>query len=83
MDTQFLCGSVDAWQRRKIKLLESNSVTYADVVWRVEDTLLPDCRQVYTESEFFRLLFESPLGERVEYKDGAVVYELDEKKYIT
>lgn len=82
METQFLCGSVDAWQRRKIQVLESNSVSYADVVWRVEDTLILDCRQVYTESEFFRLLFESPLSERVKHKNGAVVYDLDEKKYI-
>jgi len=82
METQFLCGSVDAWQRRKIHMLESNSVSYADVVWRVEDTMLPDCRQVYTESEFFRLLFESPLSEGVEHQGNAAVFVLDEKKYI-
>lgn len=82
METQFLCGSVDAWQRRRIELLENNSIAYADVVWKVEDSLLPDCRQMYAESEFFRLLFESSLSKGTVSEDGVTVFPLDEKIYI-
>lgn len=82
METQFLCGSVDDWQRRRIELLETNSVKYADVVWKVEGTFLPDCRQMYGESEFFGMLFETSLTKGVELHDGVVVFSLEEKLYV-
>lgn len=76
MEIQFLCGSVDAWQRRRIQVLENNSIRFADVVWKVEDTLLPDCQEMYAESEFLKLLFDSSL------RKGVAVFALDEKLYI-
>lgn len=82
METQFLCGSVDAWQRRRIELLENNGISYGDVVWKIEDSLLPDCRQMYAESEFFTLMFESSLRKGTVSDNGVTVFPLDEKIYI-
>lgn len=82
METQFLCGNVDAWQRRRIEMLETNLVQYPDIMWKIEDKLLPDCRQAYVESEFFRLLFESPLARGVETDGEVAVFPLDEKLYV-
>ena len=82
MDTQFLCGSVDDWQRRRIRMLESNTTRFPDVVWKIEGGMLPDCRHMYAEYAFFSMLFESPMTKGVERKDNMVVFPLDEKLYI-
>lgn len=83
MDTQlFLCDSVDDWQRRRIHMLETNSIRFPDVVWKVEGSVQPDCRQVYAEYGFFSTLFASPMNKGVELHEGAVVYSLEEKHYI-
>lgn len=79
METQFLCGNVDSWQRRRIETLENNRVKYPDIVWEIEGTRLPDCRQMYVQSEFLGLLFESPLDKGVEKDGGPLVFPLDEK----
>ncbi|CAN0368961.1 unnamed protein product, partial [Ectocarpus sp. 6 AP-2014] len=82
METQFLCGGVDDWQRNRIRMLEDNTVRFPDVVWKVEGGLFPDCRQMYADYGFFQLLFDSPLTSSLDLHNDTVVYPLDEKAYI-
>lgn len=77
-----LCGSVNSWQREKKASLESNSLKFPDIVWKIEDSVLFDTRQVYTCSPFLCSLFESSMTrDRCQY-EGKPMYSLDEKKFI-
>lgn len=81
-EVSYLCGSVDEWQRRRIKDLEDNTVSYKDMAWKIEDTILPDCRQLYANSDFMNIMFKSPMRGNVSEADGLPVYPLDEKHNI-
>lgn len=81
-EVSYLCGSVDEWQRRRIKDLEDNTVSYADMAWKIEDTILPDCKQLYANSEFMNILFKSPMCGKVSDFNGLKVYPLEEKHSI-
>ena len=81
-EVSYLCGSVDEWQRRRIKDLEDNTVSYADMAWKIEDVILPDCKQLYANSEFMNILFKSPMCGKMSDFNGLKVYPLDEKHSI-
>ena len=81
-EVSYLCGSVDEWQRRRIKDLEDNTVSYADMAWKIEDTILPDCKQLYANSDFMNTLFRSPMCGKLSEVDGLKVYPIGEKHNI-
>lgn len=83
MEVRYLCDAVDEWQRKRIRNLEENDVSYPDMAWKVEDTILPDCKSFYSSSTFMTTLFETPMtsGPREEFR-GLTVYPLDEKHHV-
>ena len=83
MEVGYLCDAVDEWQRKRIRSLTENSVSYPDMAWKVENTLLPDCRQVYSRSTFMTTLFQSPMTSGQEKtNDDLTVYSLEEKHHV-
>ncbi|CAM9902459.1 unnamed protein product [Pylaiella littoralis] len=83
MEVGYLCDAVDEWQRKRIRTLEENSVSYPDMAWKIEDTILPDCRQVYSSSTFMNSLFQTPLTSgQTKNTDGNPVYPLEEKHHV-
>lgn len=83
MEVGYLCDAVDEWQRKRIRSLEENSVSYPDMAWKVEDTILPDCRQVYSRSTFMNTLFQTPMTSGQEKSsENLTVYSLEEKHHV-
>ncbi len=83
MTTQFLCGSVDEWQRAKIHNIENNTIKYHDIIWNIDGNHIFDTRQVYAESEFMRALFDSPLRKGICVDDeNTPIYTIEEKDYV-
>lgn len=82
MEVRYLCGSVDEWQRRRIKDLEENTISYADMAWKIEDRILPDCKQMYANSHFMTTLFSTNMTRGFENENGLTVYPLEEKLNI-
>ena len=83
MEVRHLCDAVDEWQRKRIQTLEENSVSYPDMAWKVEEEVLPDCKQVYSSSSFMTTLFETPMTSgSFQQADGLTVYPLDEKRHV-
>lgn len=83
MEVRYLCDAVDEWQRKRIRQLEENCVSYPDMAWKVEGNILTDCKQVYSSSTFMRTLFDTHMtsGPRQQV-DGLTVYPLDEKHHV-
>ena len=83
MEVRYLCDAVDEWQSKRISNLEQNSIKYPDMAWKVEGTILPDCKQMYSTSTFMSTLFETSMvnGQR-QVHDGLTVYPLDEKHHV-
>lgn len=83
MEVRHLCDAVDEWQRKRIQALEENSISYPDMAWKVEEEVLPDCKQVYSSSSFMTTLFETPMTSgSFQQADGLTVYPLDEKRHV-
>lgn len=87
MEVRYLCDAVDEWQRKRIMMLEDNSVSYPDMAWRVEGNILADCKQVYSSSTFMTTLFQTSMtsGPRQQVEFGSEklpLYPLDEKHHV-
>lgn len=82
MEVRYLCGGVDEWQRRRIQHLEENTVAYADMAWKVDGEILPDCKQMYAASSFMTTLFDTSMSRGFTEENGLKVFPLDEKKHI-
>lgn len=87
MEVGYLCDAVNEWQRKRIKNLEENQGSFPDMAWKVEDKILPDCKQVYSNSTFITTLFETSMtsGSRKTLDlDGRQInlYPLEEKHHV-
>lgn len=96
MEVGYLCDAVNEWQRKRIQMLQDNNVPYADMAWKVEGVVLPDCKQVYTCSSFMTTLFQTTMtsgggretvdlvGIGEPFKDcrKVVFYPLEEKTHV-
>ena len=52
------------------------------MAWKIEDTILPDCKQLYANSDFMNTLFRSPMCGKLSEVDGLKVYPIGEKHNI-
>lgn len=83
MEDGYLSGSINEWQTRRIVDLSSDKFTYPDIAWSIEGNILPDIRNVYTCSSFFRTLFETTMNRDVnKTPNGIPIYVIPEKYHI-
>lgn len=83
MEDGYLCGSISEWQTRRISQLTKKEFAYPDIAWLVEGNILPDIRNVYTHSSFFKTLFETTMIRDVKTTpEGIPIFPIQEKYHI-
>jgi len=80
MEEGFLCESVYAWQRERVRCLDEDDFLYADMSWKVDGRLLRDVRQIYAGSSFMATMFATGMKKGIVYdeENEIHVYEVDE-----